>query len=315
MTDAAIFWEKLNKAKSILLIAHRRPDGDCLGATAALIFYLQKNTAQKVSLFCSDALPAHLNFLPLTLNNFLIARDQILKKPFDLVVAVDCADLAQAGLTEEWKQLTANTINLDHHQTNSRFAQLNIINDQASSTCEILFQLMLDGKVTISKEIGQALLLGLLSDTQFFTTTSTNQHSLSSAARLMSSGANLKQLTAQLKLPITSNSLKVWGKILSRLHYNEEKKILAAIIRQEDRLGTESLDGLADFLNQLQEPNFVIVINEAPNQQLRCCLRTNKKHINVAEIAQRCGGGGHAKAAGFSLSGKLIQRGKEWEII
>ncbi|MFH0779376.1 MAG: bifunctional oligoribonuclease/PAP phosphatase NrnA [Parcubacteria group bacterium] len=311
------------QSNNILLVCHRKPDGDTIGSATALAFFIFQNTDKKVSISCVDPLPESLGYL--NAKKFLITKEDLNISDFDLIIAVDCADEKQAGFPDLFaapacrqaglQKESIRIINIDHHKTNSFYADLNIIDPNASSTSEIIFKLFKDNNIAFTKEISTGLMTGIITDTTYFSNAATGKNSMRIASGLMTKQADFKQIVSSTWRKQNLESLKTWGKILSQLEYSEEHKIVAAFITLEDQIEPESLDGISNFLMSLYEPNIIIVIREEKNNVLKCGLRTTKDGIDVSNVAKHFGGGGHQKAAGFSINGKLKQTTKGWTII
>ena len=314
MTATAELFDRIEQSENILIACHRNPDADTLGSGTALAFFISYELKKQVKLFCVDSLPKNLSFL--NSEQFLLPRDELNLKNFNLIICVDCADYSQTGITEELLKIRGQifTVNIDHHQTNTQYADLNIVKS-ASATAEIICKLLMEKKATFTKEISTALLTGIISDTTYFTNAGTTKESMSLASELMKSGANIKTIVKNTWKKNSPEALKIWGKILSQLEFNEEHKIVTAVIGRDDSLAPEVFEGLANFLTTLYEANIILVMRETPDNLIKCSLRTIKDHIDVAKLAQKFGGGGLAKAAGFSLTGRLEKTEHGWRIV
>lgn len=314
MTETAELFTRIEQSNNILIVCHRNPDADTLGAGIALAFFIDNELKKQVQLFCVDPIPKNLFFL--NAEQFLIKRDDLNLKNFDMIICVDSADYSQTGISDELLNIRGQvyTINIDHHQTNTQYADLNIVKP-ASATAEIVCKLLMARKINFTKEISTALLAGIISDTTYFTNAGTTKESMSLASELMKLGANIKIIVKNTWKKNSPEALKIWGKILSQLEFNEKYKIVTAVISRENSLEPEVFEGLANFLTTLYEANIILVMRETPDNLIKCSLRTTKDHIDVAKLAQKFGGGGHAKAAGFSLTGKLGKTNTGWRII
>jgi phosphoesterase RecJ-like protein len=310
------FLSSLENKKNILIISHRGPDGDTLGSAAATAFFLE-SLEKKVSLFCIHEIPPLLSFI--NFEKFILKNnpEELNLKKFDLIITVDCADLPQTGLSEKLLQIKNQIplINIDHHSTNPHYGDINIIDPRASATAEIIYNLFKKINIKFTKEITTALMTGILTDTTYFSNGATTEKAVSAAADLLSQGAKLRQVIQNTWCKHSPESLKLWGKILSELQYNPEHKIVTAIVPPEDSLDkSEIFEGLANFLTSLYEADIILVLRQDFDNIIKCSMRTTKTNINVAKLAQKFGGGGHPKAAGFSLPGKIIHTDHGWKI-
>lgn len=296
-----------------MILCHRNPDADTIGAGGALAFYISRFLNKPVKIFCPDELPSNLDFLGLA--DFILPPAEPELKAHDLIISVDCGDTTQTGISEKFLEIKNKipTVSIDHHQTNTYYADLNIV-EPTSATAEIIYKIFKTWKSPLTKEISTCLLTGIITDTTYFTNAGTTKESMAIASELLKRGAAIKTIIQNTWKKNSPEALKVWGKILSQLHYNAKYKIVAAVISKEDAILPEVFEGLANFLTTLYEANIIIVIRETEDGFIKCSLRTTKDHVDVSRLAQKFGGGGHAKAAGFSLRGKLTKTAAGWRV-
>jgi bifunctional oligoribonuclease and PAP phosphatase NrnA len=311
--------QKLSAAGKILLVAHRKPDGDTLGATGALFLHLKK-IGKTVNLFCVDAAPANLNYLP-GVNDYFHDKQKLNLNDYDVIVALDCGELKQTGIEDILSQRSSTNffINIDHHFTNDNYGDLNLVNPTASSTSEIVYDYFKMLKIEISKDMTDSLLTGILTDTTYFSNGGTTIESVKAASDLLSKGAGIKQITAQIVRNKNIATLKLWGKVFSRLMYDKERQIATAVVTQEDFQESgatpEAIEGISNFLTNLEDARLIMVLMQIEDNIIKISLRTTRDDVNVAALAKQFGGGGHKKAAGCTVAGRLIMEEKGWKII
>ena len=300
-----------------LLISHEKPDGDTLGASLALSQYLNKQN-KKHKHFCLDEPADYFNYLP-KIENIINDCNQINLAEHDLVITIDCADLKRTGLDESLQKFKDQIvlINIDHHQTNTYFGHHNLVIPTASSTSEIIYKFFEHSKIEIDKYMSTSLLTGIITDTMNFTNAVTTQASLEIAAKLLNQGARITQIISHLTQNKSLASLKLWGKILSRLEIEPQFNFAHTLITQQDlkeeQISKEELDGLANFLSLLQDAEFILLLTEEPDDFIKGSLRTTKDLIDVSVIASAFGGGGHKKAAGFKIDRKVMGANVDWK--
>jgi phosphoesterase RecJ-like protein len=310
-------FEAISKAEKILLIAHERPDGDTLGSVAAFSIFLDQ-LKKDYKIYCSNPLPPFFNFLP---NAFKFADcfelDPEIK--YDLLVAIDCGDLKRTGLAEIIKNYKHDyqLINIDHHNANPLFGHLNLVRPEASSTAEIIFDLFKEWKVVITKDMATALLNGIFTDTGAFANTSTNFNSLLSASQLINYGGKLQDINRYAFNNKTISSLKLWGRGMERLTINNNYQIAYTVILGKDleefRATENDLEGLSNLFNNLTGVKASLVLKE-DGEFIRGSLRSVDAETDVSKLARFFGGGGHIKASGFTIKGRLVENGKGWKI-
>ena len=332
MTDfgstARTIQQQLQRAERILLIGHRRPDADALGSLQAFGGWVRQLGKSYVS-FClqrtgNPSLDFLTDFEPYATAEAVAVQD------FDLVVVFDSGDLSYAGVDALIPRLAGNPplMNIDHHVTNAHYGAVNLVDAQAASTTEILYQLFEELRVAITPEMANALLAGIIGDTYNFTNPNTRYTTLGVAARLLGKGANLKFVSQAVLQNKPLSAMQFWGSSLLRLQYNEQLGVASLVITQQDleelshRLppgagdANEVTEGVTNFLNNLGGVSVALVLRELPDGTVRGSLRTNDDLIDVSHLAKMLGGGGHRKAAGFTVAGQIQHHADGgWQIV
>ena len=311
---------EIKAAENIILVGHQKPDGDAVGSCLALAHYLS-NLNKKYTCFSTDVIHPSLQFIPMV-EIFQSDQDFWQAPKFDLLIVLDSGDLRYAGIAHHLARFTHDykIINIDHHTTNEMFGHYNLVMDNVSSTCEIVHDLLLMDNA-ITQDIATCLLTGIVTDTNGFSNLATTATAIEKAGKLLLHGANLKQITHSTILNQSVNNLKLWGRALERLYQDPETGIVITAITHEDLLdcevGIEACEGVANFLSTLEEVNnnIVLVLSERDKDTVKVSLRTTSPLLDVAKFAKIMGGGGHKKAAGFSLKGLLIKTNYGWKII
>ncbi|MFT7183794.1 MAG: phosphoesterase RecJ-like protein [Oceanicoccus sp.] len=303
-------------AKKILIISHASPDADAIGANLALREVLER-LGKNVDSACIDPPPENCLFLPKA-ESFI---QKIQPHDYDLLISVDCGGHKVLGFHKEHPEILdrnkTTLINFDHHPSNDHFGSVNIVMDETPSTCFILYLFFGYCSWEISPSMATAMLHGLYYDTGSFMHSNTDATTLRVAGRLKSLGGTHEICVKKLFHSTTLNQLKLWGRVLSRMHFNEKNAVVSAI-RSEDYLATgckfEDLSGLINYLNQVPEAKFTMLLTEDMKGNIKGSLRTQNDDINLSKIAGLFGGGGHKKAAGFTIPGKLQTR-TQWKVI
>lgn len=314
--------EFISGAQNILLTTHEQPDGDALGAMVALAYYLE-DLGKKYLCFCQERVIDTYFFLP--------GIEKVSQKLeeigfFDLIIFLDAGDVKRTGLKDFLAQIDkkkTKVVNIDHHLTASlnhdHFIDLNIVSLEVSSTAEIIYNFFDFLKIPLNKEKATNLLTGLLTDTGCFSNLGTTVSSFSVAARLLNKGANIKKICDHTLKNKNVVSLKLWGRVLTRLERNKKTGVVTSVIKQKDlaECGAEedSTEGISNFLNFLSDAKYTLLFKEEKNGRVKGSLRTTREDVDVAKIAAEYGGGGHKKAAGFSVAGQLAKTEEGWQIV
>lgn len=313
------FISKLKNYEKFLLMIHEEPDGDTLAASVAMYLALKK-MSKKVWMVCKDDIPKPFLFLP----KIECIKKDILFGDFEVIIVIDCGDLKRTGFSERLKKFAKvfkNLVNIDHHPKNDlwKIANINIVDQKASSASEIVWQILKKIPVEANGEIATAILTGIYTDTGGFKHSNTTAVTLEVASELLNYGARLKTITRNVALNKSVPALKLWGIALLRLHKNQNFQIVSSVITREDlkTCGATYYDiaGVVNLINSIPDAKVAILFFETPEGLIRASLRTEKDDVDVSRIAKLFGGGGHKKAAGFNIQAQLKMNGSEWEII
>jgi bifunctional oligoribonuclease and PAP phosphatase NrnA len=299
-------YDGIAASKKPLIVSHRNPDADTVGSNLTLRFFAEKE-GKKVLSACVDEPDAGCAFLP-GASSF---TRNFKADTHDLIVCLDCGSAAQTGFPEKLSQMRTKGIpllNIDHHPSNDRFGTINLIMDDSASTSLILFHLFEDWNEPITPDMATCLLAGLYFDTGSFMHSNTTGDVYATAARLMNLGADKTLIVGNLFKRQTVEKLRLLGKILDNTRLTD-KRVAISAVKQEDldscRADLRDISGAIDMLNSVAGSRFAALLSEDGAGNVRGSLRTKNNDVNVSEIAGTLGGGGHKKASGFSVKGKL----------
>ncbi len=306
---AAEILDHVQNSKNILIISHRNPDPDCLGSNLALrqIF---TTMGKNVDSACIDEVPLNYNFFS-ELKQF---KQNINPNDYDLFFTLDCGSIEQAGLPVKYPQIASlekPLINIDHHPSNNHYGNINLIKDTTASTTMILYYLLLKWNIKLTPYLATCLLFGLYYDTGSFMHSSVDDDVMKVASELLYKGAKQSLIVKRLFKNHTVEQLKVWGKALSNARVTENNVIVTGIMEKdfnECKADSSDLSGLIDYLSSVNGTKFATILSHDAQGNVRGSLRTRREDVNVSEIAKNFGGGGHKKASGFSIKGKLNKK-------
>lgn len=294
---------KIAEAQHVLVLTHVDPDGDALGSLTAVGLMLRQ-LGKKITLAGDESPPKRFDYLPLF--------DEIqveLPRNFtcDLLIVVDCGDEQRIGrVFAQLAKLNLFTINIDHHITNTRFGQINLVQPKATSTAEMLYNLFTALGIRMTGDIAQSLLTGLVTDTLGFRTVGVTPQTLRISSNLMEAGADLSLIIFQGLMVKPLTTLQLWQAGLNNLKM--EEGLVWASINNEQRKAigytNASSAGLVNLLSEVQQSAIGMVLLEMDDGTVRVGFRCNPPY-SVAEVATNLGGGGHHLAAGCKISGKL----------
>lgn len=306
------------RARRVVVVPHKNPDGDTLGAATAFLEYLHA-AGVDAHLWCKTSVSTALTFLPHA-HELRSSPELWSEKQFDTVCFFDAGDIVFAGAADVMPLLTTapTIINFDHHFTNTHFGNLNYVDTTAASTTEILFNYFRTINQPITATIATSLLTGLMTDTGNFSNPATSESALAAGAALVRAGGNYPAILGYTYRNKTTDGLKLWGIALSRLTIKPELDLAYTAITRADMTGLKVTDndveGVANFMITLGETKIALVLKETQDGNVKGSLRTTHDDVDVSALAAAFGGGGHKKAAGFSVKGRLEERAGEWTI-
>lgn len=312
-TIADQVYKTLMDAQRVLIMSHRGPDPDTLGSNLVIREILERH-GKSVTSACVDTLPPNAQFLP-ELQTFVTDFNP---KEYDLFVAVDAGSVSQASFPGIYPEILKNNfLNIDHHPSNDNYGTVNLVIDDAASTTIVILELLKMWDEEITPHTATLLLYGLYYDTGSFMHSNTDANVYNAASELLSHGAQMDLIIKNLYKTRTLEQLKIWGKALSNIELTENKVAVAGVTDDdlaECNATHDDLSGLIDYVSTVEGSHFATLLSNDEKGNLKGSFRTRRDDINVSDLAQNFGGGGHKKASGFSIKGKL-KRNNHWSII
>ncbi len=317
MTQTATDLEQIARAlrehERFVVVTHENPDGDALGSMLAITLALRQ-IGKDVAMFLwgDKELPHDLAFLPL---------DGLLRTlPDDtgerVLVAVDCAKADRIGTDPDPDPLSEAqfVLNIDHHHDNTRFGDLNLVVADASSTGEVLRDVIAEIGAEITPEIAEPLYVALVTDTGRFQYSNTTPKSLRLAADLIEAGADAHAVFREVYESVEFAKLKLLARALDRAQVLEGGRIVFSSLRRNDFEDVGAAEpyseGIIDSLRAVEGAELAALIREplrADGPAHRVSLRASKDELDVSAIARMFGGGGHRQAAGFSSDASVAE--------
>ena len=292
---------EIRGAKRIQLIGHMRPDGDCFGSLLGMHYILEELGIDHRLTASNKSPVSGYTILP----NFNLVDDAPAADfDPDLAVFVDTATLERA--VTDWK-LPARSINVDHHVSNTEFANLNWIDPACASTAEMVFTLARHMQVDLGPDAATAILLGIMTDTGSFHYSNAGAAQFEASARLVERGADPEFVARAAYENRDPAAVTVMGEVLAAIEYESEGALVSGEVRlpQVERLGGAASvpENLASELRAIRGVRVSILFVEMPEGGLKASFRGDGS-LSVSQLAQEFGGGGHPNAAGTSHTGK-----------
>jgi len=297
--------EGVRESRTICVAGHIRPDGDCVGSQLGLTLAL-KNEGKKVVCWNEDRIPQKYEFLD---------PDGIIQKPrrglkFDCVVATDAATFQRLGSVGKCIADRKLFINIDHHESNTRFADINWVSAQEPSTGELIFRLLKVAKWPITRRIADCLFTAVSTDTGSFQYATTRPGTYHVAGELVRRGADLARICNEVYQSYPVSRARLLRHIYSHFRLTHQDQIAYFWLKQADfaRTGADSseAEGLIDHIRAIAPVVVACVFEELEPELTRVSLRSKSDKVNVNEVAAQFGGGGHPAAAGARISGSPL---------
>lgn len=307
-TDPKAIATALREHERFLVVTHENPDGDALGSLLAATLALRQLGKDAVMYLAGDTpLPREYAFMPLA---------GLVRKPPDdaderVLLALDCAKEERLG-DEEVLTRAALVVDVDHHHDNTCFGDLNLIVPDASSTGEVLRDVIAALGLELTAELAEPLYIALVTDTGRFQYANTTPKALRLAAELVEAGADIHAVFQQVYESVEFAKLKLLARVLERAEVLEGGRVVVSHLLRTDfaEVGASEpyAEGLIDTLRAVEGSELSVLIREPPRDGgpvHRVSLRSSIDEIDVSAIARLFGGGGHRQAAGFSSDAPL----------
>lgn len=292
----------LEHARTVAIGGHMRTDGDCTGSCMGVYNYIRTWYPEKdVDVYLED-IPESFHFLKGTEEISHVLKN----RTYDLFISLDCGDAGRLGFAEAAFLKAKDTVSIDHHISNPGFGKSNYIKPDASSTSELVYELLEKEKIT--KEIAECLYLGIVHDTGVFQYTCTSPETMVVAADLMSKGIDYSRIVTDTYYEKTYVQNQLLGKaLLESALFLDGQCIVSSVSRKTmDFYGAtpKDLEGIVSQLRVTKGVKVAVFLYETEEQEYKVSLRSDSE-VDVSRIASYFGGGGHKKAAGLTMKGDL----------
>jgi phosphoesterase RecJ-like protein len=297
--------EAIRESQAICIVGHVRPDGDCIGSQLALALAL-KNEGKDVTCWNEDLVPDKLRFLD-TQKLFDLPK---LGRKFDCVVATDCASFERLGKVRECIGERKVFINIDHHTSNTRYADLNWIASKEPSTGELIYRLLKAANWPITRPIADCLFTAVSTDTGSFQYASTTPATFNVASHLVESGADLDRISQEVYQSFPLARVQLLRHVYNKFRLTHDSRTAYFWLKKRDYTrtgaGRDDSEGLIDHIRAIEGVIVACVFEEMEPELTRISLRSKSGDVDVNQIAGQFGGGGHPAAAGARIPGKPL---------
>ncbi|HKV45818.1 MAG TPA: DHHA1 domain-containing protein [bacterium] len=303
MHRAARIAETLQSRRSVLLLNHVAPDGDCLGSTLALAQALRAR-GQRAVVGSADGLPTMYQFLP---GSEQVVAEIPAGETFDAVVFMECSSPERAGGLVARAAGVPVWVNIDHHVSNSGYGDLVLLDTEAAAVAEVVLPIVKALHPVLDADTATCLLTALLTDTGGFHHASVTPRSFQIAAELVAAGASPTAVYTQVYENRSVGSLRLLGMALSRLTVAEAGRVVWTVVTQamlkEAGASMDESEGIVGAIRAIRGAQVAVLFKEEP-EGIHVSLRA-QGGVRANVIAEAFGGGGHAAAAGFTIKEAL----------
>ena len=303
----------IKTSQRILVASHAEPDGDCLGSLVALGLALNK-LDKAITLYNPSPIPAVYRFLPGVEH---IAKQIKKAKDYDLAIVLDCGDIVRVGEDSSVVDQIQVVINIDHHDSNTGFGDVQLIDTDACATAEIVYRLIKALEIPFDKSIATAIYLGILTDTGSFRFSNTNPEAFAISKAMTDIGVEPHAVAQRVFGTYSLGRIKLLNMALNSIEISENGKLSLMTISRSmlnsTGTSTEDIDGLINYARRIEDVKVAALIHEIKNgagkftnmNRYHVSLRSDSS-VDVAKIAGKFGGGGHTSAAGFQIESTLV---------
>ena len=299
-----ILTDALKNKKTVAILGHVNPDGDCAGSCTGMYNYLTENFENlEVSVFLQNTSKKF---------GYLKGYDCVYtefdpEKKFDLCITLDASDVKRLGVFAPYLESAEYSLCIDHHVTNAGLANVNVVDADASSCCEVLYGL-LDPEL-ISSNVAECLYTGIIHDTGVFKYSNTSRKTMEIVGRLIEFDIDFPRIIDGSFYMKSYGQSKLHGCALLNSERIMDDRCIYTVVTQEQlkQFGctVKATDGIVDQLRVIDGVEVVILLYETGNpSEYKVSLRTNSD-VDLARIAAVFGGGGHVKAAGCTVTGTV----------
>ncbi len=295
----------LRSETTFLILTHFRPDGDAIGSQLALTLLL-KDLGKHVEAWNDDEVPAKFRFLP---GSGMIQKPAAAPRDFDVVISIDASNWQRVGTAAQKIKSKKYFINIDHHVSNDKFADINWIVPGAPASGQIAYDLIQRGGFKLTRDIATCLFAAISTDTGSFTYANTSADSLRVAAELVQAGVDVGEVCRHIYESYPYARLQLLQRALADLKLAHNKRAayywVTNEMYEESGAKREDTEGLIDYARSIEGVYVAILFEELPEpNKVRISLRSKHPKVDVNSIARRFGGGGHHEAAGARITGE-----------
>ena len=291
----------INLSKKIYIVAHNNPDGDAIGSCFAS--YLALKTMNKDVKVILPSYSKTFSFLP-HLDEAVLEPDS----DYDLLIALDSSDRTRLAISEENFARAKKVLMIDHHQEKDRYGDVCIINAKKPAACELVFDFLNYMKIKIDQDIATFLYLGIITDTGSLSYSNTTENTFKTVSKLIATGIDFSKIMYNINNSMSEEKLKLIALAIDKMEVYAGGKIRFTYVDYDtiQKLGVdeEDAEGITNYLRNVKGTDVAIYVRGKSDGSLKVSLRASE-NVDVSKVALKFGGGGHMRAAGYTMKDAL----------
>lgn len=296
--------KQIKQAEKIVVLTHESPDGDAIGSSMTIKLILE-NMDKYVDVIIPEYSRRLFEFLPTS--NEIKEASEIEK--YDLAIAVDCADFKRLAKNEYFENAKV-TIQIDHHGSNTMYADYNYVNPVSPACCEVIAGMIRYYNLDITKEVGTCLMTGIITDTGGFRHSSITAETFEFTADLIRLGVDVSDIYKRTLKTNTRANFELTKRVIDRMEILENGKVTFTYITKKDEKDVNAEpgdhEGLVEIGRDIEGVEVSIFIRQKEENEdaYKISMRSGNS-VNVSDICFAFGGGGHPRAAGATIQGNI----------
>ena len=308
-----IFNEKINKANTICILGHERPDGDCIGSTLAVYNYIKnKYHDKKIVKPYLDEFSDYFNILP---NADKISNDLMCAETYDLAIVVDSSSIDRLNEYKRYFEEARDSILIDHHENNTFPSKVSIVYPDSIATSEVLYDFL--DKDYIDENVAKCLYIGIATDSGVFRYRATSSKTFKIVGELIKFGFDFTTMLDKIVFDNTVNQRKAQGIAFDRLELISNGQVSFSYLDKYDldslNIDKRDIDNVIVYLREIVDIKVAAFAYQVGHNIFKLSLRSKFDSINVSDFAKEHEGGGHKLAAGCVYYGDIQSIKKNFE--
>lgn len=316
--ESQLILEEIKKANKILVNCHRSPDPDSVGSALSIYRLLQLLGKENIKIICPDDVPFNCKFLDYSEKIEKVNFDEFNFSEYELFIIADSGNWDQVTGKDNIINSNIKKIVIDHHYTNSKYGDINILDIDAGSSASVVNNLIEDLNIKIDKVMATSLLTGIIADTLSFQTDVIGDSSLIIADKLIKAGADRNNIIFNLNRSKSLDEIHLMGYLLSNIKVDKEFKFawsaVSKVISREFPMSKEAKSSVSgSFIPAIQDTDFGFVLEET--EKYTSVSFRSRNNFDVSKIAEELGGGGHKSAAAARIPNSTFEEAVEKVLI